>query len=123
MTLGRETPAGLVKKDLNTSEDHGFTLPENIREAFGEKDFKWVEYHVSTAGSEVSFIPSLIPSSLLPSCHPQFFRSHLPSLTPSFHLPFLSQLRPRSLVSFFPLWLLSSVRIHRGPDLVLKVLL
>ena len=54
VTLGRETPAGLVKKDLNTSGDHGFTLPENIREAFGEKDFKWVEYYVSTSGSEVS---------------------------------------------------------------------
>ena len=121
VTLGRETPCGLVKKDLNTSEDHGFTLPENIKEAFGDKDFKWVEYNVSTAGFEVSFLPSLILSSLLPSCYPQFFRSHLLSLTPSFPSPFLSQLRPWSLVFFFPLWLLSSVRIHRGPDLVLKV--
>ena len=86
VTIGRETPCGLVKKDLNTSKDHGFAFPENMREAFGEKYFKWIEYHVSTAGSEVSFIPSLI---------------YYPPVTPSFSLSFLSQKLVTCFLVFF----------------------
>ena len=99
--LGRETPCGLVKKDLNTSEDHGFTLPENIKEAFGEKDFKWVEYNVSTAGFEVSFLPSLIflPAALL--------LSPILPVSPSLTNFFLSFPFPFSTTSVVPRFLLS----------------
>lgn len=53
VTLGRETPCGLEKKDLTISEDKGFTLPENMREAFANKDFKWVEYQVSREAAQM----------------------------------------------------------------------
>ena len=49
VTLGRETPCGLEKKDLNTSQGQGFTLPDNMREAFANASFEWVEYQVITS--------------------------------------------------------------------------
>ena len=49
VTLGRETPCGLAKKDLKTPEGQEFTLPDNIKYAFGNTSVEWVEYHVSAS--------------------------------------------------------------------------
>ncbi|XP_078351498.1 polycystin family receptor for egg jelly-like isoform X1 [Oculina patagonica] len=44
--LGRETTCGLEEKGLNVSEDQGFALPQNMRQAFRDAELEWVEYQM-----------------------------------------------------------------------------
>lgn len=71
--VGRETSCGLEEKRLNVSDDQGFLLPPNMREAFPNEDFEWADYQVKYHHLlNFSFFPSFL-HPVLSVCFPFFF--------------------------------------------------